>query len=267
MQAKIQAIKDKVAACVALAESTFGIKMPTIDVRFDLTGRAAGMAGYNFQHTTPLHKGYYLRFNIHHMQLGGQSWDHLLNDTVPHEVAHTVCQSHPQYGRQHNPGWKRVCRALGGNGERCYRQEDAPEAVAHAKPYAYTTSTGHIIAVSANIHNKIQRGSVRIAQGKGRISKDSPYTRTQAHMLASAAKPAAKPAAQFVAPKPSVFTVQPVYKAPTTGGTNADKVRALISAAKSNGWSEELVIASAVFTLGMTRTLARTYVKNNWNKV
>ena len=126
MQAKIQAVKDKVASCIALAEQKFNIKMPAVQIRFDLTGRAAGMAG---------RKGfaYYLRFNVSHMSLGGQSWEHILNDTVPHELAHTVCQSNPQFGRNHDAGWKRVCLALGGNGNRCYKQEDAPEAVEKAK--------------------------------------------------------------------------------------------------------------------------------------
>lgn len=253
MQAKIQAVKDKVAQCIALAEQKFNIKMPAVQVRFDLTGRAAGMAGMRMGN-------FYLRFNTQHMALGGQSWEHILNDTVPHEVAHTVCQSNPQFGRQHDAGWKRVCLALGGNGNRCYRQEDAPEAVAKAKPYAYTTSTGHVVAVSPVIHRKIQtRGAAYTYRGKGRISKDSKVTMTNASMLAAPTKPVAPTVAPVVRP------VAPA--APKAGGSNADKVRALIAHAKANGHSADTVVAAAVAQLGMTRALAATYTKNNWNKV
>jgi len=123
MQAQIEAIRARVQQCIALAEDKFTIKMPKVDVRFDLTGRAAGMACMRYGQFS-------LRFNKNHIKLGGKTFEHLLNDTVPHEVAHTVCQAFPRMGRNHDAGWKRVCIALGGNGSRCYSEEDAPEAVA-----------------------------------------------------------------------------------------------------------------------------------------
>ena len=277
MQAKIQAVRNKVQECINDAERMFGITMPKINVRFDLTGRAAGMAGCKLSLMTGAYD-MYLRFNTEHMRLGGQSWEHIINDTVPHEVAHSVCQAFPKFGRNHDAGWKRVCVALGGNGSRCYKQSDAPEAVAKAKPYAYTTSTGHIVAVSPVIHRKIQtRGAAYTYRGKGRISKDSKVTMTNASMLAA---PTTKHVAPTVAPvvtkqvPPIVaaarnsFTIGvDVPQAPKAGGSNADKVRALIALAKSNGHSEVSVVAAAMATLGMKPALARTYVKNNWSKV
>ena len=272
MQAKIQAVKDKVAQCIALAEQKFNIKMPAVQVCFDLTGRAAGMAGFKSG-------AYYLRFNVTHMSLGGKTWDHILNDTVPHEVAHTVCQSNPKFGRQHDAGWKRVCLALGGNGNRCYKQEDAPEAVEKAKPYAYTTSTGHVVAVSPVIHRKIQtRGAAYTYRGKGRISKDSKVTMTNASMLAAPTKPVAptvapvvtKQVPPIVAAARNSFTIGvDVPHAPKAGGSNADRIRAYIFHAKAAGGSEgfEKAVQYGIVALGMKAALARTYVKNNWNKV
>ena len=90
MQQQQQQIRDRVAQCIALAEQKFGISMPTVDVRFDLRGRAAGMACMRGNQ-------FFLRFNVGHMKLGGKTWEHLLNETVPHEVAHSV-PSVPAHG-------------------------------------------------------------------------------------------------------------------------------------------------------------------------
>ena len=261
MQSKIEQVKQKVAQCIALAESKFGIKMPAVQVRFDLRGRAAGMAGCQRSWMGPS-TNFYLRFNVQHMQLGGQTWEHLLNDTVPHEVAHTVCQAFPQFGRNHDAGWKRVCVALGGNGRRCYSEEDAPEAIVAQRPYTYVTTLGHRIAVSAAIHRKIQQGSVRIANnGRGRLTKDCAYFLT-------ATAPATAPVVQ---PAPKAKAVAPVARSVVApaGASKADQLRAYLAQAKRDVGSEaeEKTVLWAMATLGMTRTLARTYVKNNWNKV
>ena len=145
MQSKIDAIKAKVAQCIALAEKIYDITMPNVQMRFDLTGRAAGAASMCYG-------AFYLRFNSAHMNLGGQTWEHLLNDTVPHEVAHTVCQAFPKFGRNHNDGWKRVCLSLGGTGRRCYSEDDAPEAITTMRPYVYGTTNGNTVRVTKVIH-------------------------------------------------------------------------------------------------------------------
>jgi predicted SprT family Zn-dependent metalloprotease len=269
MQAKVEAVKAKVAQCIALAESKFGIKMPAIQIRFDLTGRAAGMAGCKLDRFERTAHDMYLRFNTVHMRLGGQSWEHILNDTVPHEVAHSVCQAFPQFGRNHDAGWKRVCVALGGNGSRCYKQEDAPEAVAKAKPYAYTTSTGHIVAVSPVIHRKIQtRGASYMFRGKGRVSKAQPYTMTNASMLTA---PTVTKVAAPIAPAKAVDIMarmrMPVV-AQHSGSSNAERIRAYITIAKADSGSEafEKAVQYGIVALGMKAALARTYVKNNWDR-
>lgn len=39
-----------------------------------------------------------------------------LDDTIPHEIAHAVCGIFPEHGSEHDAGWQKVCRRLGGNG-------------------------------------------------------------------------------------------------------------------------------------------------------
>lgn len=253
MQAKIQAVQAKVAQCIAAAEAKYNVTMPKVQIRFDLTGRAAGMAGMRYGN-------FYLRFNVSHMSLGGKSWDHLLNDTVPHEVAHTVCQANPMLGNNHNDGWKRVCLALGGNGRRCYSAEDAPEAVAKQRPFTYTSTSGAAVAVSPIIHRKIQNGASYRYRGMGTVSKMCSYSTTTAQSVVK------KVAAPTV---PAVAKVAVERHVPAGGMSNASLIRAYLAKAKADFGSEaeEKTVQFAIGALGMKAALARTYVKNNWNKV
>lgn len=255
MQAKMEQIKQKVAQTIALAEAKFNIKMPAVAIRFDLTGRAAGMAGCKGN-------AYYLRFNIAHMAMGGQTWEHMLNDVVPHEIAHTVCQSTPTLGRRHDTGWKRVCVALGGNGRRTYSADDAPEAVAASKAkrdakstFAYVSTSGHRISVSQIIHAKIQRGAIyTVHNGGGKLNQTCEYSVAGSAVLVRPAAPVSKP-------------VEQERYAPAGGISNASLIRAYIAKNKAIHGSEafEMTVNFGCTSLGMSRTLARTYTKNNWN--
>lgn len=251
MQAQMEAIRNKVNECIQKANKTYGIQMPAVDVRFDLTGRAAGMAMVRYGQ-------YVVRFNVNHMRLGGQTWEHLLNDTVPHEVAHLVCYFQPQLGRAHNNGWKRVCLALGGNGQRCYSEEDAPEAHAALRPYVYTTTLGQKCPVTPVQHRKIQAGTTyTMRRGGGVINRQCQYEYMGNTVQA---KPAQVPAQA---------QQKPVQRpaAPAAGASKADMVRARIAQAKARGEAPAVVVQWAVDCLGMTRSLASSYVKNNWPKV
>jgi predicted SprT family Zn-dependent metalloprotease len=260
MQAQIEAIRSKVQECIARAEAKFGVKMPRVDVRFDLEGRAAGMAGHRWGQ-------FYLRFNRNHMQLGGKTWEHLLNDTVPHEVAHTVCQAFPKFGRNHDQGWKRVCIALGGSGQRCYSEEDAPEAIAAQRPWVYITTNGNEVRVTKVIHSKIQQGMIYTFRGgKGQVSRQCQYN----YMTAPAVDASKKPVVVNT-PAPLVLSntkVEIPLKRPalTAGVSKADQVRARIQQARAQGESAAVVVQWAVTELGMSLSLAKTYVKNNWAK-
>jgi predicted SprT family Zn-dependent metalloprotease len=231
-----------------------------VQIRFDLTGRAAGMAGMINREGV---RHFYLRFNRTHMALGGKTWEHLLNDTVPHEVAHTVCQAFPQYGRNHDAGWQRVCIALGGNGQTRYGEADAPEAVAAQRPYVYITTLGHEVRVTKVVHSKIQRGVDYIMKGgKGRINRECQYS----FMTAPTVKAAAKP---VVVQQPAPVQRPATVAQPAAQGSNAQRLRVYLAQAKQDVGSEavEQTIAWAIATLGMKPALARTYVKNNWSKV
>lgn len=126
----------------------------SLQIRFDLRGRSAGQAGHQ-------NGNFWLRFNTDMMKNSG--WDHLYNNTTPHEVAHIICM-HKGWDRGHGTAWRRVCIQLGGDGQRCHS-----EAVTYAKgqTYYYTTSTGQVQAISVIRHRKIQQGAVYRFRGAG----------------------------------------------------------------------------------------------------
>jgi predicted SprT family Zn-dependent metalloprotease len=264
-QQRIQEVQAKVAQLIARAEELYKIKLPQVPIRFDLKGRAAGIAGYMRNRWTGENSGFYLRFNIEQMR-SDTDWPHIINDTVPHEVAHTVCQAFPRLGKNHDAGWKRVCKALGGNGSRTYSAEDAPEAAARRAPFVYISTSGAQVNVTPIIHRKIQGGKVYIARQGGKLTRECQFS------LASAS-PKQVPVASLL-PKTTVpaapVVKQPVTKAPTAtrGGkpTNSSMIRARIIQARARNEPQQTVIDYGVNTLGMGAPLARKYVLGWWTK-
>src|SRR5574337_453766 len=105
MQTQAQLILDKCNEVVAKARELYGLDLSKVQIRMDLRGRAAGVA---------MRRGgiYTVRFNRDMMTR--EAFDHVLNNTVPHEFAHIVCFMNPSLGKNHDYGWARVCERLGG---------------------------------------------------------------------------------------------------------------------------------------------------------
>lgn len=252
---RLMLVRNKVETVMAKASALYGLDMSKVQVRFDLRGRSAGQAGCRriWGGGTSDH---YLRFNVD--MIAGDGFDHVYNETVPHEIAHIVCYMNPMLGADHNPGWKRVCRTLGGTGERCHSEE-----VVYAKgnTYTYITTRGASVNISQQRHRKIQQGHVYGVRGKGELNQFCKWSHyvAAAHTVAAPVVTAPATAAPVEAPR--------VAEPKPTGGTKADRVRALIALGKSTGKDQAAVVAAVVSALGMNKTLARTYVKNNWDRV
>lgn len=131
---------------------------PECQVYFFETSRNAGIA----------HSDMRCGYNVH---VFAQDLERFLTDTVPHEVAHIVCL-YTRTDMGHGASWKRVCRMLGGNGQRCTSAEGLNlKAIRHRKRYQYRATCGTMVMVSDVIHGKIQRtGKIyRLARTCGRI--------------------------------------------------------------------------------------------------
>lgn len=240
LQSRKQMVLDKVAQLIALANQKYRITLPHIDVRFDLRGATAGQAG-------KVRGQWMMRFNTDMMQ--NEGWNHLYNGTVPHELAHVVCMyTGTDFG--HGRTWRNTCVALGGNGQRCHNEK---VVYANGKTFYYTSSTGRVVAISAIRHRKIQQGhTYRFSRDGSRIDRACAYSTTD-------------PGVRLVAPP------TPVEQAPQQHtGSKAERLRAKIAELRAAGLQEALQIIEAtefaINQLGLTRSLAATYIRNNWHK-
>ena len=160
-----QLVLDKVNKLITQARELYGPDAvpQNLQVYFDLRGRTAGQAvRHNGRH--------WIRFNTDMMQ--NESWDHIINNTVPHELAHVICVW-KNWDRAHGRMWRQVCRNLGGDAERCHSE---PVKYAKGKTYIYNTSTGKTVMLSEIRHKKIQqRGAIyRLVDGS-KIDKTCTY--------------------------------------------------------------------------------------------
>jgi hypothetical protein len=161
---RTQQVHARVAELLRQANELYGIRMPQIDVRCNLRGKCAGMAGYR------VWGQFYVRFNID--MIGNDSWEHIIRETVPHEVAHIVCFFR-KVDDGHGRAWQATCRALGGTGERCHK-----EAVTYAKgrTYYYRTTVGKIVALSQVRHRRVQQGQVYVYRDGGRVTSGCAFS-------------------------------------------------------------------------------------------
>lgn len=263
------------------------LNMKNVGIRFDLRGRAAGMACYRPGQA-------FIRFNTD--MLGREAFDHLINNTVPHEIAHIVCFMDPRLGSNHDSGWQDVCTALGGNGARCHKEE-----VVYGKghTYEYLTDAGHKVRIGDRHHKHVQGGRpLRFLKGKGTITNMSAYSivgyqgRTlptpivkrapnaaqeleHAAVTASLNKPLPAPVARptpdvrytIPAPAPVARTVTPA-PAPAAqlqqGASKASISRQIMATGHASGLTYEEIIAKMIAACGYTRQLARATYKANY---
>ncbi len=120
-----------------------------VQVRFDLTGKTAGMV--LFPHRgTPV-----IRYNAVLLEENG---DHFLNRTVPHEVAHIVARR--QFGkriRPHGKEWREVMRLFNAESSRCHNYDTTRSSRRQMKRFTYrcTCQTHQLSSVR---HNRVLRG-------------------------------------------------------------------------------------------------------------
>lgn len=132
--------------CLREAESIYNVDLSNTRIEYNLAGRCAGQAWGK-------RAGWYrLRFN--HEAVLNYNKD-MIEDIIPHEVAHLVCFADPNLGVDHDFGWKRVCRKLGGDDSRTHDMTLTPAKV-KAK-YIYNVA-GHIVKVGPAVHKRIQLG-------------------------------------------------------------------------------------------------------------
>ncbi len=281
-----QQILDKCKAILEIAKDKYGFHQ-NVQIRFDLRGRAAGMAGVRAG------QNFYMRFNAD--MLTRDAFEHVLNNTVPHEIAHLVCFDNRALGSGHNHGWARVCAGLGGNATRCHTEK---VVFGKGTTYEYITTTGKEVRLGDRHHAMIQSGvpvSYRKSSGKGQVTKACAYTivgiRGQSLANPVAGKtPAVTPVNPIVQEARKSFTIGtapvpaplnpallarfkhvniPAAKPATmpAGTSKAAMARAIMLSGKTQGKTYEEVITAIMHATGHDRQLARATYKANAAKV
>jgi len=208
------AVRAKCAEVFAKAAGLYGLDMSVVAVRFDLKGRCAGMAHHRAGRFS-------IRFNAD--MLTREASEHVINDTVPHEIAHIVCFMNPMLGRNHDYGWQRVCRALGGSGERCHQEE---VVYGKGKTYEYVTAAGHKLRLSETKHKRVQMtvamgGTIRLRRGLGVIDRTTAFAvvgfagKTLNNPIPKRPIAQQLPPAVSLAPRPQVARAAVARPAPT----------------------------------------------------
>lgn len=164
-------IIDEVERYLSLAGIIHNVTFASIDVRFDLKGKAAGM--YRVKQVG--HNSYQrvLRFNPWlFAKYPEDSWQ----NTVPHEVAHYIVDC--LYGfanvRPHGQEWRVVMECLGAQPlvTANYDLEGIP--IKQMKRYAYRCGCREVL-VSSQRHRKIQASdAIYRCRDCGHILKESP---------------------------------------------------------------------------------------------
>lgn len=104
-----------------------------------------------------------LRINIDAYR---QNKDAMLNDTIPHEIAHFICMVNymEKKIKPHGKEWKAVCSALGGSPKALANEQDFDRSLLvskrKSKKFLYILDNGYELELTSVRHNKIMKGTV-----------------------------------------------------------------------------------------------------------
>lgn len=274
-------VRAKCNEVVALAKSKYNVDLSKVAITFNLKGRVAGWAcarGSFFART------YQVKFN-HDMITRGdpEVLADMINDTVPHELAHIVCFINPVLGKNHDYGWASVCRALGGTGNRTHDNE---VVYGRGITYEYTTDRGHKVRLNERRHQAIQRGSfLTYRKGMGKVTQACAFSivghqgrtlanpivkKAEADVLVTKEVPVQAFTLPVVAPaaRPVVQPVIPVVqRVAIAGESKAATSRRIMLHGYQNGHTYEAIISAMMLANGYDRQLARATFKANGPKI
>lgn len=152
-ESKIGRFVVKVLECLVKARNMYKLDEDfalKVDIDCDFVSTSAGRASKR--------RGgrYLLQFNREAIL---KHWDDMVNDTIPHEIAHIIGYAKPEYGiKRHNKRWKYVCIMLGGTGKRCHDKCLSPGRT--IRKHSYDVPDYGVVMLSTIRHNRLQRGEM-----------------------------------------------------------------------------------------------------------
>jgi SprT protein len=150
-------VKEAVAFYIDLANDLYGVDLDMPKIIFKVRGRTAG-------------KAFFAEWSVNFNNvLLEENFDDMLEQTVPHEVAHLVARQISQYRiTPHGAEWKRVMRGFGKDPKRCHTYDVSNAQVRFRKPskkYLYECGgCGVQITIGATRHKRCVRGASYITK-------------------------------------------------------------------------------------------------------
>lgn len=165
-------VETAVMDCVMMAQKRFtGSKIPFPEIRYDLVGKAAGQAIYD-KFGNPIHT---IRINP---VLLNENEKHIIEQTVPHEMAHVVVSQVWQEERGsrvkgHGHEWQSVMRLFGLQPDRCHNLDTTTiRALKGGEEYHFNCGC-KVWKLSKTKYNRyLYGGSYRCPSCKGQLKFD-----------------------------------------------------------------------------------------------
>jgi len=145
----VQQAKQTTQALLQRAGDYFGVKLPAVDIRFDLRGKAAGMV--RFSNTNiPI-----IRYNRAMLE---KHRDNFLRQTVPHEVSHVVVATlYRHRAAPHGAEWQSVMAFFGAEPRRCHQFPVDNESARRLALFSYKCACREHQLTTIR-HNRIMSG-------------------------------------------------------------------------------------------------------------
>lgn len=147
------------------SEVHFNCTLPAVEIRFDLSGRAAGMIQF------PARGRPVIRFNRILLKENGEAF---IQQTIPHEVAHLVARTlHGQHIRPHGREWQQVMHFYGAEAKRCHQFDTARSVKRRLRQFDYHCScSSHRLTTIR--HHRVLRGQSYLCRRCGDALKATP---------------------------------------------------------------------------------------------
>jgi|GEM_PF-3404077 len=142
----------------------FTLQDEDLPIVFTQSGRVAGMAK---------RKGdiYNIEFNVEAIL---RDWEEMVNNTIPHEMAHIVDMFLHGGRSSHGPRWQSIAYALGCNPRRTH---NIPLTKARRpRRYLYIASCGTQIELGSRHHRRVSKGETFIVKKTGGSIRKEHYT-------------------------------------------------------------------------------------------
>lgn len=100
-----------------------------------------------------------------------QNPENMLEDSIPHEVAHAVCFIKPYLGYEHDHGWQAIAKRLGGTGRATYNDEYDMRQRKRRKFIYQVPELGKVLLSDVR-HKRLQAGGLAYRARGMRITKE-----------------------------------------------------------------------------------------------